>query len=141
LIAIREDEGKAESVGIDTMMYKVLAFGISAYFVAVAGGIYSYFFTYIDPTFVFDVFVSVTMVLMAILGGRGTLWGPVLGAFIMQPLSIWVVGAFGGSSIHLSVFGGILLLVMLFMPQGILPAVSESLNRRKQVQSPAKEAK
>jgi len=141
LIAIREDEGKAESVGIDTMMYKVLAFGVSAYFVAVAGGIYSYFFTYIDPTFIFDVFVSVTMVLMAILGGRGTLWGPVLGAFIMQPLSIWVVGAFGGSSIHLSVFGGILLLVMLFMPQGILPAVSESLNKRKQVQSPAKDAR
>ena len=141
LIAIREDEGKAESVGINTMMYKVLAFGISAYFVAVAGGIYSYFFTYIDPGFVFNIIVSVTMVLMAILGGRGTLWGPVLGAFIMQPLSIWVVGAFGGSSIHLSVFGGILLFVMLFMPQGILPTVSEYLNRRKLALSSAQEAK
>ena len=50
-------KARLKSVGIDTMMYKVLAFGISAYFVAVAGGIYSYFFTYIDPTFVFDVFV------------------------------------------------------------------------------------
>jgi branched-chain amino acid transport system permease protein len=124
LIAIREDEGKAEAVGIDTMTYKVLAFGISAYFIAVAGGIYSYFLTYIDPGFVFDILTSVTMVLMAILGGRGTLWGPVLGAFIMQPLADWVVGQFGGTQIHLSVFGGILLLVMLFMPQGILPALS-----------------
>ena len=140
LIAIREDEGKAESVGIDTMMYKVLAFGISSYFVAVAGGIYSYFFTYIDPTFIFDVFVSVTMALMAILGGRGTLWGPVLGAFIMQPLSIWVVGQFQGTTIHLTVFGGILLLVMLFMPQGILPTVNESLKQREQAQVAAKEA-
>ncbi|MGE5249186.1 MAG: branched-chain amino acid ABC transporter permease [Bacteroidota bacterium] len=130
LIAIREDEGKAESVGIDTMTYKVLAFGVSAYFVAVAGGIYSYFFTYIDPSFIFDIFLSVTMVLMAILGGRGTLWGPVLGAFIMQPLSIWVVGQFQGTTIHLTVFGGILLLVMLFMPQGILPTASEYLKRR-----------
>ena len=130
LIAIREDEGKAEAVGIDTMTYKVLAFGISAYFVAVAGGIYSYFFTYIDPTFVFDILTSVTMVLMAILGGRGTLWGPVLGAFIMEPLSNWVIGAFGGTQIHLTVFGGILLFVMLFMPQGIIPAVTEFFKKR-----------
>jgi branched-chain amino acid transport system permease protein len=140
LVAIREDEGKAESVGIDTMMYKVLAFGVSAYFVAVAGGIYSYFLTYIDPSFIFDVFVSVTMVLMAILGGRGTLWGPVLGAFIMQPLSIWVVGQFKGTTIHLTVFGGILLLVMLFMPQGILPAVSDSIRQREKARLAAKEA-
>lgn len=140
LIAIREDEGKAESVGIDTMMYKVLAFGISAYFIGVAGGIYSYFFTYIDPGFVFDIFVSVTMVLMAILGGRGTLWGPVLGAFIMQPLSNWVVGKFGGTAIHLTVFGGILLLVMLFMPQGILPTVTDFLKGRAKAQVAAKEA-
>jgi branched-chain amino acid transport system permease protein len=85
--------------------------------------------TYIDPGFVFDILTSVTMVLMAILGGRGTLWGPLLGAFIMQPLADWVVGQFGGTQIHLSVFGGILLLVMLFMPQGILPAVTESMKR------------
>ena len=130
LIAIREDEGKAESVGIDTMMYKVLAFGISAYFVAVAGGIYSYFFTFIDPSFVFGIFTSVTMVLMAILGGRGTLWGPVLGAFIMAPLSDWIIGNFGGTQIHLTIFGGILLLVMLFMPQGILPTLNEFLYKR-----------
>ena len=130
LIAIREDEGKAESVGIDTMMYKVLAFGISSYFVAVAGGIYSYFFTFIDPSFVFGIFTSVTMVLMAILGGRGTLWGPVLGAFIMQPLSDWIIGKFGGTQIHLTIFGGILLLVMLFMPNGILPTLTEFLDKR-----------
>ncbi len=88
----------------------------------------------------FDVFVSVTMVLMAILGGRGTLWGPVLGAFIMQPLANWVVGQFGGTAIHLTVFGGILLLVMLFVPQGILPAVSEALKRRAQARAAATEA-
>ncbi len=130
LIAIREDEGKAEAIGIDTMKYKVLAFGISAYFIGVAGGIYAYFFTYIDPTFAFDVFASVTIVLTSICGGRGTLWGPVLGAFIMQPLNNLVLSQFGGTQIHLTVFGGILLLVMLFMPQGILPTLSEILKRR-----------
>jgi branched-chain amino acid transport system permease protein len=70
------------------------------------------------------------MVLMAILGGRGTLWGPVLGAFIMNPLSDWIIGEFGGTQIHLTIFGGILLLVMLFMPQGILPTLTEFLNKR-----------
>jgi ABC-type branched-subunit amino acid transport system permease subunit len=130
LIALREDEGKAEAVGIHVMRYKVLAFGISAYFVGVAGGIYSYFFTYIDPQFIFDIFTGVTLVLIAILGGRGTLWGPVLGAFIMEPLGNWVVGAFPGTQIHLAVFGGILLTVMLFMPQGILPTLTQFLTRR-----------
>jgi len=130
LIAIREDEGKAEAVGINTMLYKVLAFGFSAYFMGVAGGIYSYFFTYIDPQFIFDVFTGVTMVLIAILGGRGTLWGPVLGAFIMEPLGNWVIGTFGGTQIHLAVFGGILLAVMLFMPQGILPTLSSVIKQR-----------
>ena len=130
LIAIREDEGKAEAVGINTMLYKVLAFGFSAYFMGVAGGIYSYFFTYIDPQFIFDVFTGVTMVLIAILGGRGTLWGPVLGAFIMEPLGNWVIGTFGGTQIHLAVFGGILLAVMLFMPQGILPTLSDAAKQR-----------
>jgi ABC-type branched-subunit amino acid transport system permease subunit len=131
LIAIREDEGKSEAVGINTMLYKVLAFGFSAYFMGVAGGIYSYFFTYIDPQFIFDVFTGVTMVLIAILGGRGTLWGPVLGAFIMEPLGNWVIGTFGGTQIHLAVFGGILLIVMLFMPQGILPTLSDAIRQRK----------
>ncbi len=130
LIAIREDEGKAESVGINTMFYKVLAFGISAYFMGVAGGIYSYFFTYIDPQFIFDVFTGVTMVLIAILGGRGTLWGPVLGAFIMEPLGNWIIGKFGGTQIHLTIFGGILLSVMLFMPQGILPTITNAIKQR-----------
>ena len=130
LIAIREDEGKAEAVGINTMLYKVLAFGISAYFMGVAGGIYSYFFTYIDPQFIFDIFTGVTMVLICILGGRGTLWGPVLGAFIMEPLGNWIIGTFGGTQIHLTIFGGTLLLVMLFLPQGIIPTISEAVKQR-----------
>jgi branched-chain amino acid transport system permease protein len=135
LIAIREDEGKAEAVGINTMLYKVLAFGISAYFIGVAGGIYSYFFTYIDPQFIFDVFTGVTMVLIALLGGRGTLWGPVLGAFIMEPLGNWIIGEFGGTQIHLTIFGGILLCVMLFMPQGILPTITDVIKRRAKVRA------
>lgn len=135
LIAIREDEGKAEAVGINTMLYKVLAFGFSAYFMGVAGGIYSYFFTYIDPQFIFDVFTGVTMVLIALLGGRGTLWGPVLGAFIMEPLGNWIVGEFGGTQIHLAIFGGILLGVMLFMPQGILPTITNIIQRRAKVRA------
>lgn len=135
LIAIREDEGKAEAVGINTMFYKVLAFGISAYFIGVAGGIYSYFFTYIDPQFIFDIFTGVTMVLISLLGGRGTLWGPVLGAFIMEPLGNWLIGEFGGTQIHLTIFGGILLAVMLFMPQGILPTLANLVKQREKARA------
>lgn len=135
LIAIREDEGKAEAVGINTMLYKVLAFGISSYFIGVAGGIYSYFFTYIDPQFIFDIFTGVTMVLISILGGRGTLWGPVLGAFIMEPLGNWIIGEFGGTQIHLTVFGGILLAVMLFLPQGILPTLTDMIKQREKARA------
>jgi branched-chain amino acid transport system permease protein len=130
LLAIREDEGKAEAVGINTTLYKILAFSISVYFVGVAGGIYSYFITHIEPMFIFDIFVGVTMILMTILGGQGTLWGPVLGAFIMVPLSDLILFRFGSTQAHLAIFGALLLLFMLFLPQGILPSLANLWERR-----------
>src|SRR3990170_1029403 len=81
LLAIRDDEGKAEMVGVNTTLYKVLAFGLSAYFVGLGGGIWSYFQTHISPVFAFDLRIGVDMILMTMLGGLGTVWGPVLGAF------------------------------------------------------------
>src|SRR5574341_2113355 len=73
LLAIRDDEGKAEMVGVNTTLYKVIAFGISAYFVGLGGGIWSYYQTHISPTFAFDILVGVEMILMTMLGGLGTL--------------------------------------------------------------------
>jgi branched-chain amino acid transport system permease protein len=135
LLAIRDDEGKAEMVGVNTLLYKMLAFGISAYFVAVGGGIWSYHTTHISPIFAFDIIIGVEMILMTMLGGIGTLWGPVLGAFIYIPLSDLILFQFGSTTIHLAILGGLMMLILLFLPQGILPTISEWLEKRRTPQA------
>jgi branched-chain amino acid transport system permease protein len=131
LLAIRDDEGKAEMVGVNTTFYKVLAFGVSAYFVAIGCGIWSYHTTHISPIFAFDIIVGVEMILMTMLGGLGTLWGPVLGAFIYIPASDIILFQFGSTTAHLFILGGLMMLILLFLPQGILPTISEWLEKRR----------
>ena len=131
LLAIRDDEGKAEMVGVNTTLYKVLAFGLSAYFVALAGGVWSYHTTHISPIFAFDIVVGVEMILATMLGGIGTVWGPVLGAFILIPGSDIILFQFGSTTIHLAIFGASMMLIILFLPRGILPTVQEWLEERR----------
>lgn len=137
LLAIRDDEGKAEMVGVNTTLYKVLAFGLSAYFVALGGGIWSYFTTHISPIFAFDILVSVDMILMTILGGQGTVWGPVLGAFILVPAKDYIlfnadkILPFAPSQIHLSLLGMVMLAIVVFLPRGILPTIGDRLEERR----------
>src|SRR4051812_12896702 len=78
LIAMREDEDKAATVGISTPTYKILGFVASAVFLSMAGGIYAYYLNFIDPRGMFDIVISVQIILSVLLGGRATLWGPVL---------------------------------------------------------------
>jgi ABC-type branched-subunit amino acid transport system ATPase component/ABC-type branched-subunit amino acid transport system permease subunit len=131
LIAIREDEDKAGTIGINTTRYKVLSFTSSALFVGIAGGIYAYFLTFIDPRGMFDILTSVTIVLAALVGGRGTVWGPLLGAFIIQPLNDLTNVYAAGSQSRLVLFGGLLVAIVLFLPEGIVPGVSKWLARRR----------
>ena len=128
LIAIREDEDKAAAIGVRTSVYKVLSFTASAVLIGVAGGVYAYFLTFIDPRGMFDILVSVQVVLAALLGGRGTLWGPVVGAFIIVPLSEATNASSQGT--HFLLFGVLLGAVVLFLPQGIVPTVAAVLRRR-----------
>lgn len=130
LLAIRDDEHKAAMVGVDTTLYKVLAFGISAYFVAVGGGIWAYHTTHITPIFAFDILVGLNMILMAMLGGMGTLWGPALGAFILTPIAEVILFFFGSTEIHLTLFGLLMLSIILFLPRGMLPSITEWWQRR-----------
>lgn len=130
LLAIRDDEGKAEMVGVNTTLYKVIAFGISAYFVAVGGGIWSYNTAHISPPYAFDIVVGVEMILMTMLGGNGTLWGPVLGAFILIPAADFIRFQFPGGAIYLTIQGALMMIIILFMPRGILPTVSGWLAER-----------
>ncbi|HEX9311887.1 MAG TPA: branched-chain amino acid ABC transporter ATP-binding protein/permease [Actinomycetota bacterium] len=127
LVAIREDEDKAAAIGVRTSVYKVLSFAASAVLIGTAGGIYAYFLTFIDPRGMFDILVSVQIVLACLLGGRGTLWGPVVGAFIVWPLN--EVTNFSTQGTHLLVFGLLLMAVVLFLPQGIVVAARSLASR------------
>jgi ABC-type branched-subunit amino acid transport system ATPase component/ABC-type branched-subunit amino acid transport system permease subunit len=133
LIAIREDESKAAGVGINTPVYKVLAFVASAVFVGAAGGVYAYYLTFIDPRGMFRIIVSVQVVLAALLGGRGTIWGPVLGAFIFEPLNETTNNyeLLAGPR-RLVLYGGLLALIVLLLPRGILPSLAEFRTRRRE---------
>ena len=77
LVAIREDETKAATVGINLPVEKILAFAASTVFVGAAGAVYGYYLTFIDPRGMFGILLSVQIVLSLLLGGKGTLWGPV----------------------------------------------------------------
>ena len=131
LIAIREDEDKAATVGVSTPTYKILAFASSAVFVGMAGGIYGYYIAFIDPLGMFNILLSVQIILSLLLGGRATLWGPVLGAFIIEWLNETSNNEFGGGNARLLIFGGLLALVVLFLPAGIIPTVNGWIERRR----------
>lgn len=124
LIAIREDEGKAGTIGVNAPVYKLLAFGLSALFVGMAGSVYGYYLSFVDPIGMFSIITSALIVLAVILGGRGTLFGPVLGAFIIQPVNIYANQAFGGGNARLVLFGGLLVLLVILLPKGILPTLA-----------------
>jgi branched-chain amino acid transport system permease protein len=130
LLAIREDEDKAATIGINTPVYKIIGFVASAVFLGMAGGIYGYYLAFIDPIGMFDIVISVQIILAVVLGGRGTLWGPVLGAAIIEPLNELANQEFGGGNSRLMIFGGLLALTILLLPKGIIPSVKELLDKR-----------
>ena len=137
LIAMREDEDKAATVGVSTPVYKLAGFVASAVFLSMAGGVFAYYLNFIDPRGMFDIVVSVQIILSLLLGGRGTLWGPVLGAFIIEPLNELANQQLGGGNSRLLIFGGLMALTVLFLPQGIVPAVRDLLDRRRRGGAPA----
>jgi len=130
LLAIREDEDKAATIGVDTPVYKIIGFVASAVFLGMAGGVYGYYLSFIDPSGMFDIVISVQIILAVVLGGRGTLWGPVLGAAIIEPLNEVANQNFGGGNSRLLIFGGLLALTILLLPKGIIPSGRELLEGR-----------
>ncbi|ONI75002.1 ABC transporter [Actinosynnema sp. ALI-1.44] len=134
LVAIREDEGKAAAIGIPTTLYKSLAYAASAFFVGVAGAVYAYFLTFLNPLGAFNILSSVTIVLAALVGGKGTLWGPVVGAFVVSFAGEAATVYGGGSQSRLLVFGLALVVIVLFLPDGLLPAVRRLFAKRHEVE-------
>jgi branched-chain amino acid transport system permease protein len=129
LKAIREDEDKSAALGIPTFAYKLAVFVVSAMFTALAGGLYALWFGDLDPVFQFSILAGSTMVLMALLGGVRHLFGPLLGAIVIGTGLEYGKVAFGDTPLHLVVTGALLGGVVLFMPEGVIPALS-SLFRR-----------
>jgi branched-chain amino acid transport system permease protein len=118
LLAIREDEPAAEVVGVPTTRYKLFAFTVSALFPGIAGALYAWHTSYIDPATVFSVTISVRTIASAMFGGAGTVIGPVVGALALNLLAevLWVRFPL----LHPVLFGGLIVLIVLVMPGGVM---------------------
>jgi branched-chain amino acid transport system permease protein len=121
LIAIRENEQAAAVMGVNTTLYKILAFALCSVFAAVAGGIHAYWITYLDPGSAFDVALNVKMIIMAVFGGPGTIFGPVLGAFVLSAIS--EILAAKVTSLASIFFGIVIIAAIVFMPRGFADLV------------------
>ena len=133
LSAIRSDEDKAHGVGVEVNRVKVVAFAFSVGITAMAGGVWAYYEGFVYPQFAVDPLITIGMVLMTFLGGRATLWGPVLGAFILVPAQQYLSYELGANQFYLLAYAAIFLITMLILPRGILPTISDKLRLRKKV--------
>ena len=129
--AISANMDAASSLGVDVMKMKLKAQFVSAFFLAVGGGFYCMFMNYIDPSKLFGNDLSINIMVMCVVGGANTLWGPVLGAGIMytikRVLEIYAAKVSGLANV---IFGLVLILVVLFMPGGLLPYLREVRENR-----------
>jgi branched-chain amino acid transport system permease protein len=117
LIAIREDEDAAGTMGVNATLYKVTALILAAIFTAVAGGIHAYWFTFVDPASAFDSTLNVRMVIMCVFGGPGTVFGPVVGSFALS--AVYEILAAQISTAAALLFGLVIVLAVIFMPRGL----------------------
>ncbi len=130
MLAIRDDEDRALGLGVRTTAVKLTGFTLAQFTIGMCGAIYAMFVGQIFPQFVFDPLFDVSIALMAFLGGLGTLAGPLLGALILESFQQWLTLSFSNSSLYLILFGALFLLVILFMPQGIVVFVRDRVTRR-----------
>jgi branched-chain amino acid transport system permease protein len=139
-VSIREDQDAAESLGINTTLYKNISLLISAFFTGLAGAFYMNYMAFIDPHVVFSLhYISIMAILVGIIGGVATIWGPAVGAFIMIGVQETCRSALFGygpewlSEAHVLVFGLLVILVILFMANGVVgdwPKVKRLFLRR-----------
>ena len=134
LAAIREDEDAAESLGVDTLRYKLVAMVLSAFLTGLGGAFYANYLFSLQPNAVFGIPLSVDIVLRPVVGGAGTLMGPILGSFILSPLaelSRTYLARTGLVGAHLVAYGLLLVAVVLFLPHGAYPALARALGRER----------
>ena len=131
LLAVRADEDKAHGVGVRVTGVKLIAFAASVGITAMIGGVWAYYVGFVYPQFAVDPLVTIGMVLMTFLGGRATLWGPVIGASILVPAQQYFAYQFGASQLYLIAYAAIFLIIMLLLPRGILPTITDRLRKHR----------
>ncbi|RNC28495.1 MAG: hypothetical protein AWM53_01475 [Candidatus Dichloromethanomonas elyunquensis] len=132
LVAYRENDEAARAIGVNTFLARVIVSGISAFLMAAGGTLYAQYMYYIDPDSVLSIALSVQAPLIAIVGGLGGALGPVFGSFLILPMTqmlrAWLGTSFSG--LHLIIYGVILIVVLLLIPEGIFPKLTEYLKKR-----------
>ncbi len=121
LTAIKSDSDAAESLGIKLTRYKLIAMAISCFMISFAGTFYAQYFRYVGPTRIFSHDMSVQIALIALVGGQGTVFGPLMGACLLVPITEFLSEEFGGAlpGLHLFIYGVMMVFVVLYMPKGI----------------------
>jgi branched-chain amino acid transport system permease protein len=135
MIALRENEPLATSVGVDVTRFLVLATVVSAGMAGAAGAIYAHYVRIVDPD-VFLFIYTVTMVIMVVTGGKGTLAGPVVGGIIFGLMPEMLRAAQIKPEVQWVIYGVLMILVVYFLPQGIVPALRDWWNARRPAADP-----
>lgn len=133
LLAIRDDEDASEALGVDTFRYKMLAYAVSAGLTAFGGTFYAYYQFYLQPNTVLNLNHSVDIMIRAIVGGTGTILGPILGSLLLELLGEFSRTFFAGgvAGLNVVIYGVLLIVVVLFLPRGIYPAIVAVVRRAK----------
>jgi branched-chain amino acid transport system permease protein len=119
-LALRENEEAAEAVGVDTLRYKLLVTGIGCFFLAIGGTFHAQYLMMVNPESFFGIGFTLEVIIRSIVGGVGTLFGPIIGSFILTPLSDLSRAFLGGyRGVHLMLFGAIIVAIIIFLPQGV----------------------
>ena len=133
LRAIREDEDAAEALGVDTVRFKLYAIVLSAFLTGLGGAFYANYLFSLQPNAVFGIPLSVDIIIRPVVGGAGTLAGPLVGSLILSPLAEIARIYFtrpGWAGLHLVAYGVLLIGVVLFLPQGVYPTLRRAWARR-----------
>ena len=134
LLAIREDEEKARGLGVRVTSVKVIAWSLMVWLSAMVGGVWAYYLTFIYPESAVDPLVMIGAVLMTFLGGRGTLWGPTIGALVLVPAQQYMLTRLGASELYLVGYAAVFMIVLLLLPRGILPSLRDAAARLRERQ-------
>jgi branched-chain amino acid transport system permease protein len=131
LKAIRADQDAAEALGINSTRYLLSAMALSSFLTALGGSFYAQYFRYINPERNMGLDLSIEVALMGIVGGQGTVLGPVLGAFLLTPAGEITRGFLGGKfmGLHLVIYGLVLVLAVMFLPKGLIQPIRQFLGR------------